>query len=68
MKTITLYYSPSCAFSAATISFFVLRWREAGQERPFRVPFYPLTPALHCLTCAYLLYSNVKLFTITIGG
>jgi glutaredoxin len=25
MKTLTLYYSPSCAFSAGTIAFFVLR-------------------------------------------
>jgi len=25
MKTLTLYYSPSCAFSAGTISFLVLR-------------------------------------------
>jgi amino acid transporter len=41
------------------ISFFVLRYREPGHERPFRVPFYPLTPALFCLTCAFLLYSSL---------
>ena len=23
------------------------------------MPFYPLTPALFCLTCAYLLYSSL---------
>jgi basic amino acid/polyamine antiporter, APA family len=41
------------------ISFFVLRYRDAGHERPFRVPLYPVTPALFCLTCAYLLYSSL---------
>jgi amino acid transporter len=41
------------------ISFFVLRRREPMRERPFRVPFYPVTPALFCLTCAYLLFSSL---------
>jgi basic amino acid/polyamine antiporter, APA family len=41
------------------ISLFVLRRREPQRERPFRVPLYPVTPALFCLTCAYLLYSSL---------
>ena len=41
------------------ISFFVLRHREPEQERPFRVPLYPFTPGLFCLTCGYLLYSSL---------
>jgi len=41
------------------ISFFVLRRRDAGRERAFRAPFYPLTPILFCLTCGYLLYSSL---------
>ncbi len=41
------------------ISFFVLRHREPEVQRPFKVPLYPLTPILFCLTCAYLLYSSV---------
>jgi basic amino acid/polyamine antiporter, APA family len=41
------------------VSFFRLRGREPDRERPFRVPLYPLTPALFCLTCAYLFYSSV---------
>jgi amino acid transporter len=41
------------------ISFFVLRLRDPGHERPFRVPLYPLTPGLFCLTCACLLYSSL---------
>jgi len=41
------------------LSVFVLRWRDPGRQRPFRVPFYPLTPLLFGLTCAYLLYSSL---------
>jgi len=41
------------------VSFFRLRAREPDHERPFRVPLYPLTPAVFCLTCAYLFYSSV---------
>ncbi|HEY7384958.1 MAG TPA: amino acid permease [Beijerinckiaceae bacterium] len=41
------------------ISLFVLRRREPDRERPFRVPLYPVTPVLFCLTCAYLLYSSL---------
>ena len=28
-------------------------------ERPFKVPFYPLTPILFCLASAGVLYSSV---------
>lgn len=41
------------------ISSFILRQREPAQERAFRAPLYPLTPALFCLTCAYLLYASL---------
>jgi amino acid transporter len=43
----------------AGIALFVLRRREPTRPRPFRVPFYPLTPLLFCATCAYLLYSSL---------
>ncbi|HEY4372410.1 MAG TPA: amino acid permease [Burkholderiales bacterium] len=46
-------------FLLTGISLFILRKREAQAERPFRVPFYPLTPILFCAACAYLLYSSV---------
>ena len=39
---------------------FVLRHREPNAVRPFRVPAYPLTPALFCATSAYLLYSSLS--------
>jgi amino acid transporter len=41
------------------LSVFVLRWRDPGRERPFKVPLYPLTPLVFCVTCAYLLYSSL---------
>jgi amino acid transporter len=41
------------------VSLFVLRRLEPAHARPFRVPLYPVTPALFCLTCAYLLYSSL---------
>ena len=41
------------------VSSFILRQREPDRERPFRMPLYPVTPALFCLTCLYLLYSSI---------
>ena len=40
-------------------SIFVLRHKHPDVERPFRVPLYPVVPALFCLACAYLLYSSL---------
>lgn len=41
------------------VSVFVLRRTYPHAERPFRVPLYPLTPIIFCLTCLYLLYSSL---------
>lgn len=41
------------------VSLFVMRVRDPNADRPFRVPLYPLTPALFCMTCAYLAYSSI---------
>lgn len=41
------------------LALFVLRAREPDAERPFRVPFYPVLPAVFCLTCAWLLYASL---------
>lgn len=46
-------------FLLTGLSLFVLRHKEPNIERPFRVPFYPITPLLFCLTCAYMLYRSV---------
>lgn len=42
------------------VSFFILRRRGGGRAGGFRAPLYPLTPALFCLTCAYLLYASLS--------
>lgn len=59
------------------IALFVLRAKEPNAPRPFRVPFYPVLPALFVCNCAYLLYSSltyhkghalVGLAVLAIGG
>lgn len=46
-------------FLLTGISLLVLRIREPLVSRPFRVPFYPVTPLLFCGICIYLLYSSI---------
>lgn len=46
-------------FLMVGISIFILRKKEPNVDRPFKVPFYPLTPLIFCFTSAYLLYSSV---------
>lgn len=42
------------------IALIVLRGRDgAAVARPFRVPLYPLTPAIFIAVCAYLCYSSI---------
>ncbi|HVK54770.1 MAG TPA: amino acid permease [Burkholderiales bacterium] len=46
-------------FLLSALSLFVLRQREPEIPRLFRVPFYPFTPALFCITCAYMLHASI---------
>ena len=46
-------------FFLTGLSLFVLRIREPGRERPYRVPFYPVTPFLFCVFCLYMLMSSL---------
>lgn len=41
------------------LSLFVLRWRHPDRALPYRVPLYPVTPIIFCLTCLYMLYASV---------
>ena len=41
------------------LSLFVLRWRHPQRELPFRVPLYPITPVIFCLTCVYMIHASV---------
>jgi basic amino acid/polyamine antiporter, APA family len=46
-------------FLLAGLSLFVLRTQEPERPRPFRVPLYPLTPLIFCVTCVYMLHSSL---------
>jgi APA family basic amino acid/polyamine antiporter len=39
-------------------SLFILRWKEPQLERPFRVPLYPVLPAVFVVSCAFMLYKS----------
>lgn len=62
VQTVVDYLQPVfwVFFFLTGVSLFVLRARDPGALRPFRVPFYPVTPALFCLTGAYMLYNSVS--------
>lgn len=46
-------------FLATGASLFVFRIRLPEANRPFKVPCYPVIPAIFCLSSAYLLYSSL---------
>ena len=47
-------------FLLVGIGFFALRWREPHAPRPYRVPLYPIVPALFCLSSAFMAYSSLE--------
>jgi APA family basic amino acid/polyamine antiporter len=46
-------------FLLTGVALFVLRAKEPRAPRPFRVPGYPVVPAIFVLVCAYLLYASL---------
>ena len=46
-------------FLLTGISLFVLRVKDRDRPRPFRVPLFPLTPLIFCLTSIWMLYNSV---------
>ncbi|HEV7823134.1 MAG TPA: amino acid permease, partial [Burkholderiales bacterium] len=46
-------------FTLVGIALFVLRAKEPDVPRPFRVPGYPVIPAVFVVMCGYLLYSSL---------
>jgi amino acid transporter len=46
-------------FLLVGLSLFVLRTQEPERPRPFRVPLYPVTPLMFCVTCVYMLHSSL---------
>lgn len=61
-ETMVAYTAPAfwLFFLLTGISLFVLRRQQPLSAQPFRVPFYPVTPLLFCLMCAYMLYSSAN--------
>ena len=47
-------------FMLTGIALFVLRAKEPHASRPFRVPGYPVIPAVFVLMCAYLLWKSLE--------
>jgi len=41
------------------IGLIVLRVREPDRDLPYKVPLYPFTPILFCLTCGYMLHASI---------
>jgi APA family basic amino acid/polyamine antiporter len=49
------------SFSTLTVgAVFILRWRRPDAPRPFRVPGYPLAPALFVVVSGWVLWSIVS--------
>jgi amino acid transporter len=46
-------------FLLVGVALVVLRIKKPDAPRPFRVPLYPVLPAVFVLMCAYLLYSSL---------
>ncbi|MCX7135781.1 MAG: amino acid permease, partial [Proteobacteria bacterium] len=46
-------------FMLVGVALFVLRAKEPNAPRPFRVPGYPVVPAIFVLTCGYLLWASL---------
>jgi amino acid transporter len=56
-------------FLLSGVSLFVLRVREPGRARPYKVPLFPLLPLLFCASCAYMLWSSLSYVSSqTLGG
>jgi basic amino acid/polyamine antiporter, APA family len=47
-------------FLLTGVSLFVLRFKDGDRPRPFRVPFYPITPLIFCGTSVFMLYSSLS--------
>ena len=56
-------------FMLAGIALFVLRSHPSETPQPFRVPLYPLLPAIFVAVCAFMLWSSLSyVYSNTFGG
>jgi len=57
-----LYYTAGVFwlfFLLTGVALFVLRQRDPSVVRPFKVPGYPVVPAIFCLACAFMIYGAI---------
>jgi amino acid transporter len=54
-------------FFGAGLAIFVLRGKEPDRPRPFRVPLYPLVPAVYLAACVFMLYESIAYALANIG-
>lgn len=47
-------------YLATSLAVIVLRFKEPGVERPYRVIGYPITPLIFSAVCAFLIYSSIS--------
>lgn len=61
-ETMVAYTAPAfwLFFMLTGISLFVLRRQQPAQPNPFRVPLYPVTPALFIAMCGFMLWSSIS--------
>lgn len=56
-------------FLLTGLALFVLRRQQPEAGQPFRVPLYPVLPAIFCATCAYMLWSSLSyVYSQSLGG
>ena len=70
VKAMVNYVTPVFWFFMllVALSVFVLRVRDPQTPRPFRVPLYPVTPAIFVLTCGFMLHSGIDFAQSTYAG
>ena len=63
-EALVLYSAPVfwAFFLLTGVSLFVLRVKEPQAPRAFRVPGYPVVPAIFVLSCTYLFYSSLTYY------
>jgi amino acid transporter len=58
----TIIYTAAAVYAfylATSLAVVVLRWKDPGVERPYRVTGYPFTTLVFCVVCGFLIYSAV---------
>jgi amino acid transporter len=56
-------------FLLTGISLFVLRVKDRGVERPFKVPLYPWIPLAFCAICIWMLVASLRyIFAVNLQG